>query len=82
MTAPRCGTCRFFQVENAAARMGSLALYAGTTGECRRYPPRMVAGADRAKSGYFASGLPAPEWPILAEAEWCGEFAAVESASA
>ena len=82
MTTPTCGACRFFQVENAAARMGSLALYAETTGECRRYPPRIVTGADRAKSGYFASGLPAPEWPIMPVTEWCGEFAAAGSVPA
>ncbi len=73
MTAPACGTCRFFRTVDDVARMGSLALYAPTTGECRRYPPRMVAAAERTKSQYLH--LPAPEWPRLEASAWCGEFA-------
>ena len=72
MSAPTCGVCRFFLAANDAARIGSQALYAPTTGECRRYPPRMVAAAERTASQYLH--LPAAEWPRLEAGGWCGEF--------
>ena len=69
MSAPTCGACRFFLAANDATRIGS---QAPTTGECRRYPPRMVAAAERTASQYLH--LPAAEWPRLEAGGWCGEF--------
>lgn len=40
----------------------------GESGECRRYPPRIIPGRDDT----------AGHWPVVNDADWCGECHAKE----
>ena len=57
-----CKKCRYFR-----PFMGG----EGQSGECRRYPPRIIAGArPDADTDFDNNGY----WPVVGGGDWCGEW--------
>jgi hypothetical protein len=62
MTPRACKICRNFQPGERLP--ASEILWNTGTGQCRRYPPRLV----------FVETTPYSVWPRTGEDDWCGEF--------
>ena len=69
----RCKNCRYNHSENMKDRYGNSV---GLICECRRYAPRMIAGADN------STGLASWEFPAVSPDSWCGEWRCKESEDA